>query len=157
MYTRHKFTILFTETSNYATIVMFRRQWHSASLMSKYSVSEHVIQNLVHRAQSIALDLCTHIFYKFRVPNSHLVRAHSKNVTTTYIRMSFPLTWVRGVTKFELGSSQHPKVFDTSLQGRSSYYELFIRAVCVRCHQLGQISSHRDIPTLWGEKSGRKY
>ena len=40
---RRNTTILFTETSNYAAIVMFRRQCHSVSLMSKYSVSEHLI------------------------------------------------------------------------------------------------------------------
>ena len=49
VYTRRKTAILFTETSNYATIGMFRRHCHSASLMSKYSVSEHLIKNLVHR------------------------------------------------------------------------------------------------------------
>ena len=79
VYTRRKTTILFTETSNYAAIVMFRRQCHSATLMSKYSVSEHLIQNLVHSAQSIALDP-----YKFHAPNSQLVRAHTKNVTMTH-------------------------------------------------------------------------
>ena len=94
--------------------------WHSAPLMSKCSVSEHVIQNLVHRAQSIALDLYTYIFYKFRVPNSQLVRAPTKNVTMTHFSWRFPLTWVRDVTKMVGGFSQHTKVFDTSLQGRSS-------------------------------------
>ena len=52
--------------------------WHSASLMSKYSVSEHVIQNLVHSAQSIAFDLYTHIFKNFTLPTPSVYESTQK-------------------------------------------------------------------------------
>ena len=81
--------------------------------MSMYCVSEHLIQNLVHSAQSIALGLYAHIFYKFHVPNNKLVRAHNKNVTMTDFNLRSPLTQSRNVTKMLIGFSQHTKVFDT--------------------------------------------
>ena len=52
--------------------------WHSASLMSKYSVSEHVIQNLVHSAQSIAFGLYTHIFKNFTFPTPSVYESTQK-------------------------------------------------------------------------------
>ena len=54
--------------------------WHSAPLMSKCSVSEHVIQNLVHRVQSIGLDLYTHIFTNFVFPTASLYEPTQKTL-----------------------------------------------------------------------------